>query len=57
MGNISNDRVHKNRPFRELSNYMMLLIRALEVNTLQTNTPPPHMVHENPIEWPTQVWK
>ena len=50
MVSISNDRVQKLGHFREFSNYREFLIRALEVNSPCTNTPPPHVVHKNPIE-------
>ena len=43
--------------FRILCNYREILIRALEVNSPWTNTPPPHVVHKNPAEWPPRVIK
>jgi hypothetical protein len=36
--------------FEELSNYKELFLHALEENNPQTNTPMPHMMHQNPIE-------
>lgn len=35
---------------RELSNYREHVSHTLEVNNPQTNTPPLHVVHNNPIE-------
>ena len=50
MGIISNGRVQKKSHFRELSTHKDILIRALEVNSPQTNTPPLHVLHTNSIE-------
>ena len=52
MDYISNGRAQKLSHSRRLCNYRELLICALEVNSPQTNTLPPHVVHKNTIECP-----
>ena len=47
MGSTSNARVQKIGHFKELSNHREL---GLEVNSPYTNTPPPQVMHKEPIE-------
>ena len=40
--------------FKNLSKYWDILDHAMAVNSPHTNTHEPHVVHNNPIERPTQ---
>lgn len=55
MGETSIGSVQKIDCFKkiELNNYGECFIHAFTINSPSTNTPPSHVMHKNPIEYPT----